>query len=446
MASSTAASYLSWLPDLVTGWLFFAAAGWAYRSSRSAAGYAVLIGSLWFLGSALPVASLWHRGAIAHLILLWPMFRPRGALPAATVAIGYALNLVPFVGGRPEVAIAFGAALIVAGAIRTMRGGNGALPLVAAIAFGAGLTGGLALQSTIPGSVGVYAGLLAYELGVAVVAVTLATAAMGRRNRDVADLVIELGARPAAAGRRTAALRRAMADRDDPRLAAALATADRLTTANAELEQAARARLRALTASRDRLAASEVEERVRIRRILSEELAPLYDEVTDALADLPQSSKADRIRDRVAESLAEIDALWAGLDAPDAAFVGFDVNELASRSPIPVSVSGLPHRLPRVLAESVRSICSEAILNAVKHSGASSIEVRGMRRSGRWIIVIADNGRGGATLDGGGGLLGISERARDAGAGIELDSPIGAGTRVSILLPRLNRRGGLHLR
>ena len=261
LASATAASYLSWLPDLVTGWLFFAVAGWTYRSSRTATVFGLLIGVLWFLGSVLPIASLWHRGAIAHLIVAWPGLRPIRPIAIAAVVVGYAVNLVPTFGGSGWVAIAFCGLLMAAGTIRRQVGTGGWLPLTAAIAFGAGLVGGIALQTVIPGSAGVYSGLLAYELGVAAIAVMLAAAAIGRRDRDVADLIIELRAKPVAAGRRTIALPRAIAGSEDPEIAEALVTAERLTTANRELEDAARARLVALTASRDRLTAAEAQER-----------------------------------------------------------------------------------------------------------------------------------------------------------------------------------------
>ena len=441
LASATASSYFSWFPDFVVGWLFFAAAGWAYRSSRVTTAYGVLIGCLWFAGSVLPFASLWHRGAIAQLVLVWALVRPRRAGVIVAVVSAYALNLVPTIAGRPDVSIAFAAVLIAVGAVRSVTRRGGSVPLIVSISFGLGVSGAHAIQAGAPGPSGVYSGLLVYEAGVAGIALTLAMFAGRPTSLDPTDVLLDLRRRRPTRAGGGAILKRALGDVDDPALLEALATADRLTTTGAELEREANSRLRALIESRDRLAAAETQERARILRLLGEELDPLYEDVRAALAALPPSAGAERMRHRVAESAAEIDSLRAGLLAPTGdAPLASEIVELGSRSPIPVKVRGLPRSLPAALAEAVRYMCSEAILNAVKHSGASSIEIRGRRRVRRWVIDITDDGRGRGAARSGTGLRGISERARQVGARIQVTSPPGGGTRVSIELPGFSRR------
>ena len=166
--------------------------------------------------------------------------------------------------------------------------------------------------------------------------------------------------------------------------------------------------------------------------------------MTEALSGLPSSPIVERIRDRAADSAAEVDALWNELDAPDRTLVDLDLEDLVARCPIPVVIEGMPRKLPAQLGALLRSTCSETMLNAVKHAASSVIQIRGMRRSGRWIILIADDGRGGASLRDGGGLRALMDRASDLGARLDVSSPAGAGTRVTLELPRFSRRAGPH--
>ena len=56
------------------------------------------------------------------------------------------------------------------------------------------------------------------------------------------------------------------------------------------------------------------------------------------------------------------------------------------------------------------------------------------------LVEIADDGRGGADPTGGTGLRGLADRVDALGGRLEIDSPAGAGTRVSARLP-LRRQG-----
>ncbi|TDN90746.1 ATP-binding protein [Microbacterium sp. BK668] len=438
LASPSASSYVSWFPDFLVGLLFFAAAGLSSRSSRVLTIYALLIGCLWFLGSALPVASLWHRGAIAHLVIALPLIAVAPWFAVVAVVAGYAVNLIPSFGGRPDVSLALAAALIVVALLRMRTRRSGSAPLAVALAFGIGVAGYQVLGSIVPGPTGVYAGLLVYDAAIAAIAFILALSTLRPDVSDPADLIIEIRRRSPAA-EAAQALRDALGDVDDPAIIHALATADRLAATNARLQREADGRLRALAESLDRLAAADTEERARILDLLSEELDPLYSEVDAALAALPPSPASERIRQRVAESADELAALRADLSAAGDPSLADGILRLASQSPIPVRVGDLP-RLPLAWVEPVLRMCAEAMTNAVKHSGATTIRIGGRRRRGAWTLDVVDDGRGGADERRGTGLRGMIERASEIGARIEVTSPVEGGTWVSIRLPRFSGR------
>lgn len=86
-------------------------------------------------------------------------------------------------------------------------------------------------------------------------------------------------------------------------------------------------------------------------------------------------------------------------------------------------------------------IVQEALSNAIRHSGASRVAVSLEAEDSVLRAEVRDNGRGFATDrpfsdEGQGlGLVGMRERARHAGAALEIDSAPGSGTRVRVTLP-----------
>jgi len=80
-------------------------------------------------------------------------------------------------------------------------------------------------------------------------------------------------------------------------------------------------------------------------------------------------------------------------------------------------------------------VVSESLTNAHKYAGASAIEVRVAPVRGALLVEVVDDGCGGADPGCGTGLLGLADRIDALGGSLEVDSPPGAGTRVSALLP-----------
>ncbi len=76
----------------------------------------------------------------------------------------------------------------------------------------------------------------------------------------------------------------------------------------------------------------------------------------------------------------------------------------------------------------------EAITNVVRHANAERVEIDLVREGRSLRLDVQDNGRG-CTTPASGGLLGMRERLGELGGEVRMDSALGAGTRLRVLLP-----------
>jgi signal transduction histidine kinase len=109
---------------------------------------------------------------------------------------------------------------------------------------------------------------------------------------------------------------------------------------------------------------------------------------------------------------------------------------LAARSPLPVSVDAkLDDRLPAAQEVALYYVAAEALANVAKYAHADSAEVR-VRRGDDWAeIVIADDGVGGASLDGGSGIRGLADRVEALDGRLDLQSAPDSGTTLRARVP-----------
>jgi signal transduction histidine kinase len=116
--------------------------------------------------------------------------------------------------------------------------------------------------------------------------------------------------------------------------------------------------------------------------------------------------------------------------------LGPALDALSARSPFPVDITGVPEdRLPGPVEAAIYYVVTESLTNAARHAAASSATV-GILRSGDSVTVeIADDGGGGASLEGGSGLRGLVDRVEALGGELTVSSPRGAGTLVRAELP-----------
>lgn len=107
------------------------------------------------------------------------------------------------------------------------------------------------------------------------------------------------------------------------------------------------------------------------------------------------------------------------------------------------SLRGDVRRLPQEVEVSAFRIVQEALANAVKHSGASHVELGMDFRPAALVISVSDNGKGFEFHDQPGslgtagqmGLVGMFERAELIGASLDLRSEPGHGTSLSVQIP-----------
>lgn len=94
-------------------------------------------------------------------------------------------------------------------------------------------------------------------------------------------------------------------------------------------------------------------------------------------------------------------------------------------------------RLAPELEATLYRIVQEALNNAVRHAGASRVELRVTERDSTIAVTVADDGRGfdPGAVKRGFGLVGMRERVSLANGALEIDSEPGAGSRISAQLP-----------
>jgi signal transduction histidine kinase len=80
-------------------------------------------------------------------------------------------------------------------------------------------------------------------------------------------------------------------------------------------------------------------------------------------------------------------------------------------------------------------IVCEALTNARKYAAAGAVRVRVARVADALLVEVADDGSGGADPSTGTGLRGLADRVDALNGHLEVESPPGAGTRVSARLP-----------
>jgi signal transduction histidine kinase len=115
---------------------------------------------------------------------------------------------------------------------------------------------------------------------------------------------------------------------------------------------------------------------------------------------------------------------------------------LATSSAIPATVTADIGTRPAPAIESIAYFCAaELIANATKHSYANQIKIKIYTERARVLrLEVADDGIGGADLGRGTGLSGLAQRVSTVDGRIDVSSPAGGPTIVTIQLPL--RAGG----
>jgi signal transduction histidine kinase len=145
----------------------------------------------------------------------------------------------------------------------------------------------------------------------------------------------------------------------------------------------------------------------------------------------------DAARRAAMEAISELRDLARGIHPPALdEGLGAALAGLAARSGLAVElVVDLPAR-PSPAIETMAYFCAaELLTNAAKHSGAQRAKLEVGHQPGLVTMRVSDDGAGGARLEPGGGLAGLAERVKTVDGRLQVESPAGGPTVVTVELP-----------
>ncbi|MFI8965483.1 sensor histidine kinase [Streptomyces sp. NPDC053493] len=228
-------------------------------------------------------------------------------------------------------------------------------------------------------------------------------------------------------------------------LAAARAALGRALLAPREAEL--RARIGEVTASRARLAAAFEAERRRIERDLhdgaQQRLVALTMTLGLARYDAPPGPLADQLakaHEEAGHVLTELRELIHGIHPRVLADYGLAaaLTDAADRTTTPVDTAGVDAALPRLPAaveSAAHFVAREALANVDRHSGADRARITARHSEGTLLLVVEDDGRGGADRARGSGLTGLADRLAVLDGTLTIMSPPGGPTLLRAEIP-----------
>jgi signal transduction histidine kinase len=206
-----------------------------------------------------------------------------------------------------------------------------------------------------------------------------------------------------------------------------------------------RRQLDEIAASRARIALAADDERRRIERDLHDghqqrlvSIGLSLRHAQYALAGTAPDVHAliQRAVDEITQSIVDLRELARGL-RPAQLDAGLTpaLRELARRAPLPVEVHASTGRLPAEIEAAAYYTACEGVTNAVKHSGGTQVMLCASHDEGQLVLLVRDNGVGGAALGVGTGLTGLKDRVTAHGGALEITSPRGHGTTLTAVFP-----------
>jgi two-component system sensor histidine kinase UhpB len=207
----------------------------------------------------------------------------------------------------------------------------------------------------------------------------------------------------------------------------------------------------------DRVIEAQEQERKRIARELHDDTAQLLFAQLLRVSALSASpypevrETAGEIGEMMSEAMESVRRLGHELRPPALDDLGLRaaLEDLANRMseqmgvPVTFTASEIKRRLDPGVELVLYRVAQEALTNAWKHSGASSVAVDVRREDDNVIMTIVDDGRGfdarsPSTSDGRGigmGLFGMAERVELVGGTLTVDGAQQPGTRVTAIIP-----------
>jgi signal transduction histidine kinase len=202
-----------------------------------------------------------------------------------------------------------------------------------------------------------------------------------------------------------------------------------------------------LAASRARIVSASDEARRQIERDLHDgtqqrlvslglELRTAENAVPADMTDVKE--QLSHIERGLAGALEELQELARGIHPAVLARGGLApaIKMLARRSALPVELDLRANvRLPERVEVAAYYVVSEALTNAAKHAQATLVQVDLDADAARMRLAIRDDGRGSASPEHGSGLVGLRDRVEALGGEMQIASPVGRGTSLSVTIP-----------
>jgi signal transduction histidine kinase len=116
--------------------------------------------------------------------------------------------------------------------------------------------------------------------------------------------------------------------------------------------------------------------------------------------------------------------------------LGPAIKTLARRSAVPVALDlDVDRRMPESVEVAAYYVVAEALTNAAKHAQASEVKVAAVAADVELHLRISDDGIGGAVAGGGSGLIGLKDRVEALAGRLDISSPAGSGTTLTVVIP-----------
>jgi signal transduction histidine kinase len=455
--------------------------------SRFRAALLVAAAATWEAGSVLPLGAFWHRAVLTHLALVQPSGRlgtrdrrglavvgyavwalPTG-LPNAFVSVVAALGLFAVAVGpyalrsrkrRPGLASVLGPLLLIPALLWEPTAALWSSPSEATIVLGyeallliflGGLLGAAAIDRTrldrlvveLGGSTG--ADVLRERLAAALRDPTLVVGYwLPDREVYVEDGggVVELPAPGSGRsvtpveldGRPLALLVHDEAITTQAGLLEDVVAAASWAVDNVRLRERVREQVFGVAASRRRLVTAADDERRRLEERLRDGPQQRLARVRALIAGDPACGELVCGLDRASAELAH---LATGLHPRVLTEGGLRpaLSRVAELCPVPVELHVPATRLPADVESALYFSCAEGLTNVAKYAGAAHVEVRLSVGPDRTVLVVSDDGVGGAALADGSGLRGLGDRVDALGGSLAVTSPVGRGTQLTIEVP-----------
>ncbi|MCB1559683.1 MAG: sensor histidine kinase [Xanthomonadales bacterium] len=151
----------------------------------------------------------------------------------------------------------------------------------------------------------------------------------------------------------------------------------------------------------------------------------------DAEASRRELAEAERV---ARHALAEVRSAVTGIRATDLAAELAAAKLMLESSDVNFDYESAPPDLDRDSERGLALVLREAVTNVVRHARADRVRIVFERDVDGLLLRIEDDGRGGIGRDGN-GLAGMRERVADLGGTLDIDSPRGGGTRLSVRVP-----------